>query len=56
MTGSNMTYDIRTTELARNTLTNLTGVPLSVWEQYLGKEKEYRYVDDLVADVIDTHR
>ena len=50
-----MIYDIRTTEYAKRTLTNLTGVPITVWNQYLGREHEYRYTDDLVADVIDSH-
>ena len=31
----NMTYDIRTTEYAQQTLMNLTGVPISKWEKYL---------------------
>ena len=51
----NMIYDIRTTEYAQQTLTNLTGVPITVWEQYLGHEREYTYTDDLVADVIKSH-
>lgn len=51
----NMIYDIRTTEYARQTLTNLTGVPIPVWEQYLGHECEYKYTDYLVADVINSH-
>lgn len=50
-----MIYDIRTTEYAKKTLTNLTGVPITVWKQYLGREDEYRYTDDLVADVINSH-
>lgn len=50
-----MNYDIRTTEYAQQTLTNLTGVPISVWEQYLGREHEYKYTDYLVADVINSY-
>jgi len=50
-----MIYDIRTTGYAQQTLTNLTGVPIPVWEQYLGHEHEYEYTDDLVADVINSH-
>lgn len=50
-----MIYDIRTTEYAKKTLTNLTGVPITVWKQYLGREHEYKYTDDLVADVINSH-
>jgi hypothetical protein len=55
MTIPNMTYDIRTTEYAQQTLTNLTGVPIPVWKQYLGHEHEYKYTDYLVADVIKSH-
>lgn len=51
----NMTYDIRTTEYAQQTLTNLTGVPIPVWEQYFCHEHEYKYTDYLVADVINSH-
>lgn len=50
-----MIYDIRTTEYAKQTLTNLTGVQLPVWEQYLAHEREYAYTDDLVSDVINLH-
>jgi len=50
-----MIYDIRTTEYAQRTLTKLTGVPISVWEQYLRHEHKYKYIDDLVADVINSH-
>lgn len=51
----NNIYDIRTTENARQTLTNLTGVPISTWEQYLGREYEYQYIDYLVEDVINLY-
>ena len=51
----NMIYDIRTTEYAQRTLTNLTGIPISVWKQYLGHEREYEYTDYLVADAINSH-
>lgn len=50
-----MIYDIRTTEYAKQTLTNLTGVPIPVWEQYLGHEHKYEYTDYLVAEVINSH-
>lgn len=50
-----MVYDIRTTENAKQTLVNLTSVPLSVWESYAGREHEYKYTDDLVLDVIKKH-
>lgn len=52
---SNMIFDIRTSEHARQTLTNLTYAPISVWGQYVGHESEYRYTDDLVADVIKSY-
>lgn len=51
----NIIYDIRTTEYAQQTLTNLTGVPISVWKQYLSYEREYEYTDYLVEDVINSH-
>lgn len=51
----NMTYDIRTTEYAQQTLTNLTEVPIPVWKQYLGHGHEYKYTDYLVEDVIKSH-
>ena len=47
-----MVYDIRTTEHAQRTLTRLTSILISIWEKYLGREHEYQYTDDLVADVI----
>lgn len=50
-----MVYDIRTTEYAQRTLTNLTNIPVSVWEKYLGRENEYQFTDDLVAEVINKH-
>lgn len=52
---NNMVFDIRTSEYAQNTLTKLTGVPLSIWEGYLGRENEYKYVDYLVEDVINSY-
>lgn len=48
-------YDIRTTEAATYTLCNLTGVPVEVWEKYIGCEREYRYTENLVEHVIDTY-
>ena len=51
----NMTYDIRTTEYAQQTLMNLTGVPISKWEKYLGRQHEYKYTDYLVEDVISSY-
>lgn len=50
-----MIYDIRTSELALQTLVNITNVPVDIWEKYLGKERDYQYVEDLVADVINKH-
>lgn len=55
MNVSNMIYDIRTTEYAQQTLVNLSGVPISIWEHYVGHEDEYRYIDDLVEHVINCH-
>lgn len=46
----NMTYDIRTAEYAQQILMNLTGVPISKWEKYLGRQHEYKYTDYLVED------
>lgn len=55
MIKSNMIYDIRTSQYAQETLTNLTGVPMSVWQQYLGREHEYKYTDYLVEEVIKSY-
>lgn len=51
----NSIYDIRTNEYAQCTLSNLTSVPISVWKQYIDHENEYKYIDDLVLDVIEHH-
>lgn len=48
-------YDIRTPINARQTLVSLTGVPLSIWRQYMGKEREFQYTDDLVEYVANKH-
>ncbi len=48
-------YDIRSSENACKTLVGLSGVDISTWEKYVGREKEYRYTDDLVEDVIKTY-
>jgi len=45
-------YDIRSSANARKTLVGLSGVDISTWEKYVGHEREYRYTDDLVEDVI----
>ena len=50
-----MIYDIRTSEKALQTLINLTGVPISIWQNYIYREQEYEYIDDLVADVINSY-
>lgn len=50
-----MIYDIRTTETATNTLCNLTGVPLQVWERYVGHEREYQYAENMVEHIVDTY-
>lgn len=48
-------YDIRSSANACKTLVELSGVELSTWEKYVGHEREYRYTDDLVEDVIKTY-
>ena len=48
-------YDIRSSENARRTLVELSGVDISTWERYVGHEREYRYTDDLVEDVIKSY-
>lgn len=48
-------YDIRTSKNACRTLVRLSGVDISTWEKYVGHEREYRYTDDLVEDVIKTY-
>lgn len=49
------TYDIRLSAQARKTLADLSGVDISTWKKYVGHERDYRYTDDLVEDVIKTH-
>lgn len=51
----NMIYDIRTTENAQKTLVNLTGVSIPIWEQFISREREYEYTEDLVYDVIKSY-
>ena len=48
-------YDIRSSANACKTLVELSGVEISTWEKYVGHEREYRYTDDLVEDVIKTY-
>ena len=55
MAASTMVYDIRSSDCARQTLAGLTGVPIAVWEQYVGREQEYEYTDDLILDVVKAH-
>lgn len=50
-----MTYDIRTTENAQKTLTNLTGVPFPIWEKYNRLENKYEILDELVEEVIHSY-
>lgn len=50
-----MVYDIRTTENAKQTLVNLTSVPLTVWESYVDRENEYNSIEDLVLDITKKH-
>lgn len=45
-------YDIRSSENALKTLTSLSGVPLNIWEKYIGHESEYEYMDDLVEEIV----
>lgn len=49
-----MIYDIRTSELAKQTLVNLTGVSINIWEKYVAKERAFEYCD-LVKSVIENH-
>lgn len=48
-------YDIRTSENACRSLVRLSGVDISTWKKYVGHEREYRYTDNLVEDVIKTY-
>lgn len=34
------------------TLVGLSGVDTSIWEKFVGYEREYKYTNDLVEDVI----
>ena len=53
MPESEMIYDIRTSEKAKKTLVNITGVPLPIWQEYSKREGEYEYPEDLVEAVVD---
>ena len=44
-----MIYDIRTTELARQTLCILTDVSTQIWEENIERERNYELIDDFVA-------
>lgn len=48
-------YDIRTKENAQRTLTALTGVPFEIWNKNSYREKDYKYTDDFLADIIKTY-
>ena len=48
-------YDIRSSVKACKTLEELSKVDISTWKKYVGHEKEYEYIDDLVEDVIRKH-
>lgn len=48
-------YDIRTKRFARETLTKLSGVPISVWMQSRVRESGYRHTEDFIADIIESH-
>lgn len=50
-----MIYDIRTSESAQQTLTNITGVQIKVWEQYIDRECEYECTNDFLENVIKAH-
>lgn len=55
MNSSKMIYDIRNSTNAQQTLVSLTGVPLSIWEQNVGREREFQYSDDLVEYVVSSY-
>ena len=55
MTTSRPVYDIRTTELAQETLKNITEVPISVWKQHLEHEDKYKGIDNLIEAVIKSY-
>lgn len=48
-------YDIRTSKHAQMTLSSLTSIPISVWKQYLYKERQFDYPDDFVEDMIERY-
>lgn len=51
MEPTKMKYDIRNSENARQTLISLTGVSLPIWKQYVERESEFEYIEDLVEYV-----
>ena len=48
-------YDIRTTKTAINTLCNLTDIPFQVWKGYVGHERQYQYIENMVEHIVDTY-
>ena len=55
MNSLKMTYDIRNSANAQQTLVFLTGVPLSIWKQYIGRESEFESTDDLIEYVASSY-
>lgn len=47
-----MIYDIHTQQAAQDTLFRLTGIPISVWESNIYRERDYEYQDYFVDDMI----
>lgn len=50
-----MIYDIRTTELARQTLCSLTDVSTQIWEENIERERNYELIDDFVEDIVNSY-
>lgn len=48
-------YDIRTSKHAQKTLSSLTSIPITVWKQYLYKERQFDYPEDFVEDMIERY-
>lgn len=50
-----MIYDIHTEQAAQDTLVRLTGIPISVWEENIHRERDYKLQDYFVEAMIEEH-
>ena len=55
MNSLKMIYDIRNSRRAQETLVSITDVPLSIWKQYVEREREFEYIEDLIEYVASSY-